>query len=164
MLNFVQFYVLVQDASCGEKNDPMGLFIRFCYNNSLEVKRYSSWNNWWIMHLRFGHNDLINIVGKVHLKAKRSPEQLIIDTFGSKGKNVQLLLLLKKGRKIWGIKNTLIPSEIPLMSLGKGYRLLCKNWFESYWFCIEQHWFEQVRWILAREKRRSFEVTCAMHI
>lgn len=28
MLNFVQFYVLVQDASCGEKNDPMGLFIR----------------------------------------------------------------------------------------------------------------------------------------
>lgn len=56
------------------------------------------------MHLRFGHNDLINIVGKVHLKAKRSPEQLIIDTFGSKGKNVQLLLLFKKGRKIGGIK------------------------------------------------------------
>lgn len=52
------------------------------------------------MHLRFGHNDLINIVGKVHLKAKRSPEQLIIDTFGSKGKKVQLLLLFKKGQKI----------------------------------------------------------------
>lgn len=26
MLNFVQFYILVQDASCGKKNDPMGLF------------------------------------------------------------------------------------------------------------------------------------------
>lgn len=106
--------VLCVGAKCKlwEKNDPMGLFIRFCYNNSLEVKRYSSWNNWWIMHLRFGHNDLINIVGKVHLKAKRSLEQLIIDTFGSKGKNVQLLLLLKKGRKIWGIKNTLIPSKL----------------------------------------------------
>lgn len=106
--------VLCVGAICKlwEKNDPMGLFIRFCYNNSLEVKRYSSWNNWWIMHLRFGHNDLINIVGKVHLKAKRSLEQLIIDTFGSKAKNVQLLLLLKKGRKIWGIKNTLISSEL----------------------------------------------------
>lgn len=52
------------------------------------------------MHLRFGHNDLINIVGKVHLKAMRSLEQLIIDTLGLKGKKVQLLQLFKKGRKI----------------------------------------------------------------
>lgn len=89
----------------------MNLFIRSCYN-SLEVKRYSSWNNWWIMHLCFGHNDLINIVGKVHLKAMRSLEQLIIDTLGLKGKKVQLLQLFKKGRKIWGIKNTLNPSEL----------------------------------------------------
>lgn len=52
------------------------------------------------MHLCFGHNDLINIVGKVHLKAMRSLEQLIIDTLGLKGKKVQLLQLFKKGRKI----------------------------------------------------------------
>lgn len=52
------------------------------------------------MHLCFGHNDLINIVGKVHLKAMRSLEQLIIDTLGLKGNKVQLLQLFKKGRKI----------------------------------------------------------------
>lgn len=130
-LEHPEFYsVLCVGARCKlcswKKNDPMDLFIRSCYN-SLEVKRYSSWNNWWIMHLRFGHNDLINIVGKVHLKAKRSLEQLIIDILRSKGKKVQLLQLFKKGRKIWGIKNTFDSKWIvPLMSLGKGYQFLCK--------------------------------------
>lgn len=49
------------------------------------------------MYLRFGYNDLINIVGKVYFKVKRFLEQLIIDIFGFKGKNVQFLLLFKKG-------------------------------------------------------------------
>lgn len=51
------------------------------------------------MHLCFGHNDLINIVGKVHLKAMRSLEQLIIDTLGSKGKKFSFCNCSRKGEK-----------------------------------------------------------------
>lgn len=74
VLEYVEFcLVLCVGVICKlwEKNDLMGFFIRICYNNSLEVKRYFFWNNWWIMYLCFGYNDLINIVGKVYFKVKR---------------------------------------------------------------------------------------------
>lgn len=52
------------------------------------------------MHLCFGHNDLINIVGKVHLKAMRSLEQLIIDTLGSKGKKLAFAIVQERAKNL----------------------------------------------------------------